>query len=1019
MIAMTGAFFGAAVIAYPLVRILGRNAFFLLALVPLAGFILTLSAASALFGPDGAPVVENLDWLPALGLSGIFRLDILSWVMSLIVTGVGTLVLVYCARYFPTDEPGLARFAAVFMAFAGMMYGLVLADELLVLFVFWEGTTVFSYLLIGHSQSRRRSRQAALQALIVTTAGGLAMFVGMVLLITATGTGSMSALVERAQLGMDTGPVITTAVILILVGAVSKSALLPFHFWLPGAMAAPTPVSAYLHAAAMVKAGIYLILRLAPGYHNLPGWTEILLTLGLLTMFIGGWQALRQTDLKLLLAFGTVSQLGFLTVMAAFGSPDLTLAALALLVGHALFKACLFLCVGIIDHRAGTRDLTKLSGGWKAFPVVAVCATIAAASMAGIPPTLGFVAKEAVYSTLLESGTKAGVIALIGIMIGSILTVAYSARFVWGAFSSKPGVDDIARRDENVTLVISPIILAALTLILGPAAGVLDPYLKAWTSVLPTTNPADGEYYLALWHGFEPALGLSAVTVAAGLVLFWFRRTVAKVQSTLPAGIDFHNVYRRLISGMEALALWVTARTQRGSLPFYQSVIYLVLIGGVGLALITNNTWPIRFQLAASPLDFIVAAVLIVVAIAATRAKKRFTAVVVTGISGYAMVAFFAFIGAPDLALTQVLVETITIVVFVLVLRRLPARIGQSTGRFTPAWRAIIGAGVGVTMMVVVLLAAGVRMFDPVSVDFGELAYVIGNGQNIVNVTLVDIRVWDTFGEISVLVAAGTGVAGLIFVRGREGHLGRFSPDRTGFGRAGQLRFQPVPDEIGPRREADSDHEGLEERRASWLIAGRTLAPRNRSIILEVTARLIFHAVLVFSVYLLFTGHNTPGGGFAGGLVAGLALVVRYLAGGKFELAEAARFTPSGLLGTGLILSVLTAVGGWFWGDAVFKSIYVEGTLPLLGELKFGTPTFFDIGVYLIVVGLMLDILRSLGAEVDLHQERDELVLTDRLNTSLGLTERIGDEAEHHAVSEILNRVNHLEVDNGAEGGRL
>lgn len=1019
MIAMTGAFFGAAVIAYPLVRILGRNAFFLLALVPLAGFILTLSAASALFGPDGAPVVENLDWLPALGLSGIFRLDILSWVMSLIVTGVGTLVLVYCARYFPADEPGLARFAAVFMAFAGMMYGLVLADELLVLFVFWEGTTVFSYLLIGHSQSRRRSRQAALQALIVTTAGGLAMFVGMVLLITATGTGSMSALVERAQLGMDTGPVITTAVILILVGAVSKSALLPFHFWLPGAMAAPTPVSAYLHAAAMVKAGIYLILRLAPGYHNLPGWTEILLTLGLLTMFIGGWQALRQTDLKLLLAFGTVSQLGFLTVMAAFGSPDLTLAALALLVGHALFKACLFLCVGIIDHRAGTRDLTKLSGGWKAFPVVAVCATIAAASMAGIPPTLGFVAKEAVYSTLLESGTKAGVIALIGIMIGSILTVAYSARFVWGAFSSKPGVDDIARRDENVTLVISPIILAALTLILGPAAGVLDPYLKAWTSVLPTTNPADGEYYLALWHGFEPALGLSAVTVAAGLVLFWFRRTVAKVQSTLPAGIDFHNVYRRLISGMEALALWVTARTQRGSLPFYQSVIYLVLIGGVGLALITNNTWPIRFQLAASPLDFIVAAVLIVVAIAATRAKKRFTAVVVTGISGYAMVAFFAFIGAPDLALTQVLVETITIVVFVLVLRRLPARIGQSTGRFTPAWRAIIGAGVGVTMMVVVLLAAGVRMFDPVSVDFGELAYVIGNGQNIVNVTLVDIRVWDTFGEISVLVAAGTGVAGLIFVRGREGHLGRFSPDRTGFGRAGQLRFQPVPDEIGPRREADSDHEGLEERRASWLIAGRTLAPRNRSIILEVTARLIFHAVLVFSVYLLFTGHNTPGGGFAGGLVAGLALVVRYLAGGKFELAEAARFTPSGLLGTGLILSVLTAVGGWFWGDAVFKSIYVEGALPLLGELKFGTPTFFDIGVYLIVVGLMLDILRSLGAEVDLHQERDELLLTDRLNTSLGLTERIGDEAEHHAVSEILNRVNHLEVDNGAEGGRL
>ncbi|MGO2576770.1 MAG: proton-conducting transporter transmembrane domain-containing protein, partial [Brevibacterium aurantiacum] len=383
---MTGAFFGAAVIAYPLVRRLGRNGFFFLALVPFAALIFSLAQVPDIFGSAGSPLVESMNWLPALGLEGIFRLDELSWIMSLLVTGVGALVFVYCARYFPPDEPGLARFAAVFMAFAGMMYGLVVADELLMLYLFWEGTTVFSYLLIGHSQSRRRSRQAALQALIVTTAGGLAMLVGMILLMATTGTGQISTLMERASEGMDTGPVIVTAVILILVGAVSKSALIPFHFWLPGAMAAPTPVSAYLHAAAMVKAGIYLILRLAPGYHALPGWSETLLTLGLLTMFIGGWQALKQTDLKLLLAFGTVSQLGFLTTLASFGTPDITKAALALLIAHALFKACLFLCVGIIDHRAGTRDLTKLSGGWKAFPVVAVCATIAAASMSGLPP---------------------------------------------------------------------------------------------------------------------------------------------------------------------------------------------------------------------------------------------------------------------------------------------------------------------------------------------------------------------------------------------------------------------------------------------------------------------------------------------------------------------------------------------------------------------------------------------------------------------------------------------------------
>ena len=1018
MIVMTGAFFGASVIAYPLVRLLGRNAFFFLALVPFAGLLWSLSTISDLFGPAAQPIVENLNWLPELGLGGVFRLDVLSWIMTLLVTGVGALVFVYCARYFPPDEPGLARFAGIFMAFAGMMYGLVVADELLMLYLFWEGTTVFSYLLIGHSQSRRRSRQAALQALIVTTAGGLAMLVGMILLITATGTGQISTLIDRAQSGLDTGGVIVSAVILILVGAVSKSALMPFHFWLPGAMAAPTPVSAYLHAAAMVKAGIYLVLRLAPGYHNIPGWSEVLLTLGLLTMFIGGWQALKQTDLKLLLAFGTVSQLGFLTTMASFGTPDITKAALGLLIAHALFKSCLFLCVGIIDHRAGTRDLTKLSGGWKAFPVVAVCATIAAASMAGLPPLLGFAAKEAAYSTLLSSPDKTSVIAFIGIMLGSILTVAYSARFVWGAFSTKPGVDDIARRDEKLTLVVSPLILTALTLALGPGVGLLDGYFSAWTAGLPAVAEGDGHYHLALWHGFEPALAFTAVTVAAGVALFIFRRPFAKVQATLPSGLDFHELYRMLIGWMEALALWVTARTQRGSLPFYQGVVYIVLVAGLGLAIISNDTWNITFRLWDTPLDLIVAAVLVIVAIGATRAKKRFTAVVVTGISGYAMVAYFAFVGAPDLALTQVLVETITIVVFVLVLRRLPARIGESTGRLTPAWRAIIGGAVGITMMLVVLIAAGVRVTDPISVDFGQLAYELGHGKNIVNVTLVDIRAWDTMGEISVLVAAGTGIAGLIFVRGREGHLHRFERKKDGTEAAGRIRFQPVAEDVVDLHYSGRG-EGLSQKRASWLIAGRTLAPRNRSIILEVTARLIFHAVIVFSVYLLFAGHNHPGGGFAGGLVAGLALVVRYLAGGKYELAEAAPFTPSGMLGTGLLTAILTVIFGWIWGETVFDSVYLEGDLPLLGHLSFGTSTFFDIGVYLIVVGLMLDILRSLGAEVDLHQERDEMMLTNRIHDNVNFSENMGATAEHRAVSEIIDRVNELDVDNGAEGGRL
>jgi multicomponent Na+:H+ antiporter subunit A len=441
------------------------------------------------------------------------------------------------------------------------------------------------------------------------------MLVGMILLITATGTGRISTLIDRAQLGMDTGRVIISAVILILIGAISKSALMPFHFWLPGAMAAPTPVSAYLHAAAMVKAGIYLVLRLAPGYHHIPGWTETLLTLGLLTMFIGGWQALKQTDLKLLLAFGTVSQLGFLTTMASFGTPDITKAALGLLIAHALFKSCLFLCVGIIDHRAGTRDLTKLSGGWKAFPVVAVCATIAAASMAGLPPMLGFAAKEAAYSTLLASPDKSSVIALHrhhdrldphrrllrALRLGRVLLEARSRRHRSPRREARPRRRSAhPHRDDPCP---------------GPGAGLLDGYFSAWTAPCRSWPPRTGTTTWRCGTVFEPALAFSAVTIAAGLALFVLRRPFAKVQSTLPSGIDFHELYRKSIGWMEALALWVTARTQRGSLPFYQGVVYLVLVAGVGLAVISNDTWNFDFHLSDTPLDFIVATVLIIVAI--------------------------------------------------------------------------------------------------------------------------------------------------------------------------------------------------------------------------------------------------------------------------------------------------------------------------------------------------------------------------------------------------------------------
>ncbi|WP_420734485.1 Na+/H+ antiporter subunit A [Brevibacterium luteolum] len=1007
MAVMTGAFFLVAVVAPLFIRFLGRTGFAVLALVPAAGLALSLSVAPLML--TGAEVwVESYRWLPALDMSLVFRMDMLSWIFSLLVTGVGALVFLYCARYFDADELRLGRFAGILMAFAGMMYGLIVADEMLLLFIFWEGTTIFSYLLIGQYHSRQQTRRAALQALIVTTAGGLAMLIGLILLGNIFGSGKLSSIVQRGfEPGYHAGLVIA-AIILILVGAVSKSALVPFHFWLPGAMAAPTPVSAYLHAAAMVKAGIYLVMRLAPGFSGMPGWHLILLSLGIATMFIGAWQALKQHDLKLLLAYGTVSQLGFLTIVSAFGSRDLTTAALALLLAHSLFKAALFLIVGIIDHRAGTRDLRKLSGYARCSPLLFALALISAASMAGLPPTLGFAAKEAVFSTLLADGSKEGVIALIGVAVGSILTVAYSARFVWGAFAVKPNVEPVDPGGDSPLLMTAPTILTILTLTGGLAASAVDRIIAPWSSQLPA---GDAEaYHLALWHGPEPALMFSLLIISIGIVMFLFREPVAAFQTAMPDGLDFHQGYRWTIGRLEAFAATVTSRTQRGSMPFYQGVIYLFAIATIVITLILNNTWPGEVTPADTAMQLPIAGALIIGAIAATTAEKRFAAVVVVGVTGYGMSAFFAHQGAPDLALTQALVETITIVVFVLVLRRLPARIGRSAGRLSPSLRMLIGAAFGVTMMIVAFVALGARTAASIGDMFPRLAYEIGHGKNVVNVTLVDIRAWDTLGELSVVVAAATGVASFIFVRSRAGTLQRIDANRPSvFSRL----YRPVEDDLAPLWLAsDEEKEGPAVRRNAWLLAGRTLSPANRSIMLEVIVRLIFHALIVFSVYLLFAGHNLPGGGFAAGLVAGIALALRYLAGGRYELAEAAPVDAGKLLGLGLALAAGTALGGLLWGATVFDAVWFDFTVPLLGDLHVGTALLFDIGVYLIVIGLMLDILRSLGAEVDRHQESDERRLAESLSTE----ETSPDTQQLHTL---LGRMDDVDVDGTASGGRL
>lgn len=986
--------FGALSLLTPaLTRLLGRRVFLLIALLPAAVFGWLLTLLPAVVGAD-EPHVERVPWIPALDVSLSFRVDALALLLALIVTGVGALVLAYCTWYFRDDEPGLGRFAALLLAFAGVMLGLVTADDVFVMFMFWEATSVLSYLLIGHYTGRRESRGAALQALTVTTFGGLAMLVGLVLLTVSSGTTSLAELIAHPLVG----PAAEWGIALVLVGAISKSALVPFHFWLPAAMAAPTPVSAYLHAAAMVKAGVYLVARLAPGYADLTVWHPIIIILGGFTMLVGGWRALRQYDLKLLLAYGTVSQLGFLVLVTGFGTRDAALAGVALLTAHALFKSSLFLVVGIVDHTAGTRDWRRLSGLGRRMPVVATVAIVAAASMAGLPPLLGFVAKEGVFASLIEAVTGRGadasaaaaasgspaalaawaVIALVFAFLGSVLTVAYSVRFVWGAFWTRADASPTPLHREPAMIAAAPALLSLASLVAAFAIAFIEPLFTAYADTVPGAH----ELHLALWHGFEPALWLSLAVFALGGLLVWGRARVARMQASLPPLVDSSRGYLGVVAGLDRFAASLTTAIQHRGLPGYLGLIMLVFIGGLGVAALVavpaeaGAAWPGGVRLWDYPAQPFLALVMVVAAIAAALVRQRMTAVLLVSVTGYGLVLLFGMSGAPDLALTQALVETIVLVVFVLVMRRLPKQIAAAHPPVHRLGRALIGALAGVVMGVIGFIALGARTAPTIADGLAERA-LEAHGTNIVNVMLVDLRAWDTLGEISVLVAVATGVASLIFVSGRTGGAPRLDdqPDRRD-------RLRPVPEQASSMRaarpslaevegESDAAAEAASTRQ-TWLLAGRTLSPRNRSILIEVLVRLLFHPAIIVSVYLLFVGHNAPGGGFAGGLLAGLALVARYLAGGRYELGEAAPVDAGHLLGTGLLLAAGTAASSLFFGMAVLESTWFEAEVPVLGTLSIGTSTLFDIGVYLVVVGLVLDILRSLGAEVDRHQEESE-----------------------------------------------
>ena len=986
-----------ALAAPALVAALGRRAFWVLALAPAGAALYALSRTSAVLG--GSPPTEHVPWIPALGFSVDLRLDPLSWIMLLVVGAVGTLVLLYCSAYFARDAHGLGRFGGYLVAFAGTMAGLVIADDMLLLVVFWELTSVFSYLLIGHYAHRTSSRRAAMQAFLVTTAGGLAMLVGVVVLGVTAGTWSLSAVLADPP----SGPTVTVAVVCLLTGAATKSALVPTHFWLPAAMAAPTPVSAYLHAAAMVKAGIYLIARFAPAFSDLTAWRTVVLVLGSATLLLGGYRALRQHDLKLILAFGTVSQLGLLTLLLGYGTRATALAGLALLGAHAMFKASLFLVVGAIDAATGTRDLRRLAGVGRRLPGTALAATLATASMIGLPPFAGYVAKEAALAAWTHDGDLLGMVMITVVAVGSALTVAYGLRFLWGAFKPRlrslpepeeppPGrggedrasagaapVEPEATLDaapatvhrQSFWMVAPPLVLAVLGLAVALVPEVGQRLLAPYANTYPAGEPG----HLTLWEGFTPGLAVTATIFLLGALAFWQRGRLERVQAALrfPGGADV--VYRRLMRRLDRVAADVTAGTQRGSLPVYLGMILLVLAVGPGFALAaglvgapSGAALPVAAEAVGRdgvlhlgpfalvpwdrPAQLVIVVVIVVATVLTARARRRLKAVFLAGVAGYGNAALFLLHGAPDLALTQVLCETVTLAVMVLVLRRLPPYFSDRPLAASRWVRLAIGVLTGLVVMLFVAAAPLVRVHQPVSVDFPEEAETFGGGHNIVNVTLVDIRAWDTVGEISVLLVAATGVASLVFLRQRSG---------------GILRLETADaDQPGEQTAAAGSRQ---VRQGTWLVAGPTLDPAQRSMLFEVLTRVLFHPMILFALFLLFSGHNAPGGGFAAGLVAGLALTVRYLAGGRYELGEAAPVHPGLVLGTGLFLSAGVGLVALLAGQAALESTIIDLHLPVLGDVHLVTSLFFDIGVFLVVIGLVIDILRAFGAELDRQAE--------------------------------------------------
>ncbi|MDY6461616.1 monovalent cation/H+ antiporter subunit A [Acinetobacter faecalis] len=893
--------------------------------VSLTSLILLLTQAQAVF--NGETIIQTWSWLPQLGIDLSFRLDALGLLFSLLITGIGTLIFIY-AYYYLSPKNSLSKLYLLLMLFMAAMLGISLSNNLLLLLVFWELTSISSFLLVGYWSNYEAAQRGSRMALTITGMGGLAMLGGFILLGQITGTYQIDQILGMSE-QIQNHALFVPTLLLILLGAFTKSAQFPFHFWLPNAMAAPTPVSAYLHSATMVKAGIFLLARLLPIFAGAALYHNIVTFVGLFTLCMAAFFAIFKEDLKGLLAYSTISHLGLIVCLLGIGSPLAVAAAIFHIINHATFKAALFMIAGIIDHESGTRDLRKLSGLWQLLPFTATLTMVTAASMAGVPLTNGFLSKEMFFTELLAnlSGPVMVVSAIIATFAG-IFAVAYSVRLVHGVFFDGPVGKNVPNKDAHEPtfgMRAPATLLAVLCILVGILPALLLENIVNSTARASTQFANFEGVHIAIWHGFNMPLLMSFIALIGG-VSFYF--ALAKGGKIREIDLDPYlgKFQGRVLFDLFLKNLLLNSRkfkraTESGKLQSYLLWIVFFSIAVVAIPLFNSGLTTGTRELTHAPAIAIVLWLLLFSAcwMMLWFHHERIKAILISGAVGLVVTIVFVCFSAPDLALTQITVDVVTTVLLLMSLSLLP-QLTPYESSVPRRWRdaiIAISGGVGIAWITWLILT---RNHNSISWFFMQQAIPLGGGTNVVNVILVDFRGFDTFGEITVLGIAAIGA--LCLMDGMRAH-GTTTTQGLSY------RFNPSP------------------------------------LMFRITSSWILALALVVSLYIFLRGHNLPGGGFIAGLITSLALVIQYIALGQ-DQAERLLKAKSGRLyeiwiGIGLVIAGLSGIGAWLWGRPFLTSAHIYVSPPILGEMHLASAAIFDLGVYITVVGATMLMISVLG----------------------------------------------------------